>query len=162
MFHFLKKKSVVEVEMKAIANGNVIPIEKVPDEMFAQKLLGDGIGFVYEGDKIYAPCNGEIMMVAATSHAFGIKAENGAELLLHVGLDTVNLNGKGLTAKVKQGDKVQAGQLLLEIDRAFMNEKGIELTTPLILTSTEGYLLEKCNVDCNVTKDDTVFVLKKF
>lgn len=161
MFSFLKKKSVTEVEVKAIADGKVIAIEKVPDNMFAQKLLGDGVGFVYEGDKIYAPCNCEITMIADTLHAFGLKTENGAELLLHVGLDTVNLNGKGLSAKVKLGEKVKAGQLLLEIDRMFMNENKIELTTPFILTNPDDYAMEKCKLDCCITKDDTVMIIKK-
>lgn len=161
MFSFLKKKVVTEVEIKAIADGKVIPIENVPDNMFAQKLLGDGVGFVFEGNKIYAPCNCEITMIADTLHAFGLKAENGAELLLHVGLDTVNLNGKGLSAKVKAGQTVKAGQELLEIDRAFMAENNVELATPLILTNPDEYSMEKVKTDCDITKNDTVLLIKK-
>lgn len=164
MFGIFKKKNETvnsDLELKAIADGKVIDIENVPDPMFAQKLLGDGIGFVFEGSEIFAPCNGEITMIAETNHAFGIKAENGAEFLLHVGLDTVNLKGQGLSPKVAQGQKVKAGQLLLVIDRAFMAENQVELTTPLIMTEAEGYTMEKCNVENDVTKDSTVMIVKK-
>lgn len=161
MFNFLKKKTVTEVEIKAIADGKVIPIEKVPDNMFAQKLLGDGVGFVFDEDRIFAPCNCEITMVADTLHAFGLKAENGAEFLLHVGLDTVNLNGKGLCTKVKAGNKVKAGQVLLEIDRTFMDENHVELSTPLILTNADEYTMEKVKKEGSVAKEDTVLVIRK-
>lgn len=143
MFNFFKKEKIKEVELHAIASGKMIPIEEVPDKVFADKIIGDGVGFVYEGSEIYAPCNGDITMVADTKHAIGIKAENDAELLIHVGLDTVSLKGKGLKCNVKVGDKIKQGQLLLQIDREFMKENKVDLTTPMIVMAKEGLSLTK-------------------
>ena len=159
MFGFLKKKNVT---LKSICIGKVIPIEQVEDKMFAEKMLGDGVGFQFEGNTIYAPCDGEIILAAPTNHAFGIKSENGAEILIHCGLDTVNLNGEGLKRFVKAGEKVKSGQKLLEVDVDFIKQKNISLTTPMILTSMESYSIEFIKNDGNVTLDDDIVnIIKK-
>lgn len=142
MFGLFKKKEVIkEVMVNAICEGLVVPIEQVPDRVFANKTLGDGVGFILDQDTIFAPCDGEIIMLAGTYHALGLRLKNGAELLIHIGLDTVYLNGQGLKPKVKKGDFVKQGQQLLEIDRRLMKEKKIDLTTPLLLTTNEEYRL---------------------
>lgn len=161
MFNFMKKKKK-DVSLNAICAGKVIPLNEVPDKVFANKLLGDGIGFTFEGDTLFSPCEGEITMVAQTKHAIGMTAVNGAELLIHCGLDTVNLNGKGLTVLVAQGEKVKSGQPLLKIDREFMNDKKICLTTPMILTNIDDYDLEILKSTGSVSVSDIVLkVLKK-
>ena len=136
MFNLFKKKDCV---LYAPVNGKSIPLENVPDKVFANKLIGDGVGFVFEEDTVYAPCDGEILMIANTNHAFGIKAKNNLEVLVHVGLETVNLNGEGLSVLVKQGQKVKAHDPIIKINREMMKEKNIDLTTPMIITNLDNY-----------------------
>ena len=138
MFEFLRKESK-NVDLKAIANGELINIEKVPDKVFASKMMGNGIGFCFDGNKLYSPCDGEVTMIAPTKHAIGICTKNKAEILIHCGLDTVNLNGKGLCVKVKVGQKIKVGEELLEVDLAVMNENKIILTTPMVITNSDDF-----------------------
>ncbi len=133
MFGFLAKNK--SDDLYSPVNGKSIPIEQVPDKLFANKLLGDGVAFVFEGDTIYAPCDGEIIMVASTRHAFGMKTKNGTEILVHVGVETVNLNGEGFNTLVKPGAKVKAHQPIMRIDRPFMQKMKMDLTTPMIITN---------------------------
>lgn len=155
------KKDVKEVLLYAVGKGKVIPIEAVPDKTFSECLLGDGIGFFPEEDHIYAPCDGKITMVAETKHAFGLKLKNGAEVLIHVGLDTVNLNGQGLEPKISVGSVVKRGEFLLKIDRAFMEKKGIDLTTSIVLTNGDGYILNKLKMSGMVSRDDYIISIVK-
>ena len=114
MFGFLKKKNeVVENNtMYAVANGTIIPISEVNDPVFSQKMMGDGYAVVPENGEIYAPIEGEVLSVFQTKHAIGLKMTNGLEILLHMGIDTVELNGAPFTIKVKEGDTVLRGQPL--------------------------------------------------
>ena len=127
MFGIFKKKE--NITLYAPVTGKTIAITQVPDKVFAEKMMGDGIGFQFEDAIVYAPCDGIITLVAHTSHAVGITAKNGAEILLHIGLDTVNLNGQGLHAFVQTGDKVKKGTPLIEIDRA----------SPMVVSNTSQY-----------------------
>lgn len=161
MFQIWKKKSVKEIMMYSICNGTVIPIEQIKDTVFSNRLLGDGIGFELIGNTIYAPCDGRVKLVSKTSHAFGIKANNGAEILIHVGMDTVNLNGQGLFPLVEQGDYIKVGTPILKIDRSFMEEHKICLTTPMILTNNTSYDLTILRKSGNVTINDPIFRVTK-
>lgn len=134
-WNFKKKNS----EIYAPVIGKCISLENVPDDVFANKLLGDGVAFDFEGDTIYSPCDGEVILIASTKHALGIKAKNGMEMILHVGLDTVNLNGEGIQLYVKKHAKVKAKDILMKLDRAFMNEKKVNLITPLVITNADDY-----------------------
>ena len=139
----LFKRDVKDVELNSICDGKMIAIEDVPDNMFANKLLGDGVAFEFEGDCIYSPCKAEVIMVSKTKHAFGLKLANGAELMIHVGLDTVSLKGKGLTTLVHTGSKIKKGTPLLLIDREFMDSNNMALTTPVVVTNSAEYELVK-------------------
>lgn len=139
MFQIFKKKE--PVILYAPVTGTSIALDNVPDPVFAQKMMGDGIAFMPETNTICAPCNGKITMVANTLHAVGITADNGAEILIHIGLDTVNLNGKGFTALVNVGDKVKLGTPLIQIDMSFMKKQEMVLTTPLVVTNTSEFSL---------------------
>ena len=162
MFEFLKKKEAVnEVELFAIGKGKTIPLADVPDQTFAAGLLGDGIGFKLEDDMVCAPCDGKVMVLAETNHAIGLRLKNGAEILIHVGMDTLNLNGKGLHPQVSCNDSVKRGTPLLKIDRSFMEEKGIDLTTPVILTNGEDYILKKVKENETADKNDCVVQIMK-
>lgn len=97
--------------------------------------MGDGVAVIVTDGKIYAPVDGTISLVAETLHAYGISTEDGLELLVHIGINTVELNGTGFSPKVKEGDKVKAGDLLCEIDMELMKEKGYPTHTPILMTN---------------------------
>ena len=139
MFHFRKK--IIDHHIYAPVNGSSIPLHHVKDPVFAEKLMGDGIAFLWNEEMIYAPCNGKIIVIAATKHAIGIKADNGAEVLLHIGLDTVNLHGKGFTPLKKCGDVIKCGEPIMRVDQSFMKEKQMDLTMPMIITNTNDFTL---------------------
>jgi len=128
-------KREIDKNIYAPVVGESIPLTEVPDKVFSTKMLGDGLAFAFEGDTVYSPCDGEIIFIAKTKHAIGIKANNGLELLIHVGLDTVSLNGKGIDVLIKENAKIRAGMPLIKLDREFMKENSINLIMPLIITS---------------------------
>lgn len=128
-------------ELFSPVEGTTIALENVPDQVFAQKMMGDGIAFELAGNVICAPCDGKIVMVANTLHAVGIHADNGAEILIHIGLDTVNLGGKGFKQLIQVGDKVTKGTPMIEVDMDFMKEHNIVLTTPMVITNSSDFNL---------------------
>ena len=120
--------------------GNVIKLEKMQDDAFASGILGKGVAIVPEEGAVYAPVDGEISALFPTLHAIGIKADSGAEVLIHIGLNTVQLNGKGFDAKIKQGDRIKAGQLLLTFDKEMIEKEGYCMETPVIISNTDAFL----------------------
>ena len=126
-------------------DGRVIPLEEVPDEVFAEKLLGDGAAVIPENGNIYSPLDGEIIAIPESLHAYGIRSDAGIEMIVHFGLETVNLKGEGFSPKVKVGDRVKAGQLLCTADMDFLKSKGINTVTPVLVTggAEEGSLSVK-------------------
>lgn len=126
-------------ELKAFISGSVIPVSEVADPVFSSKAVGDGIAIRPDSQKITAPCNGKIAMVADTGHAIGITLDNGAELLIHVGLDTVSLNGEGFRVLVKQGSQVKQGMPLLEFDKAFIEKKGLATDCIMVLANMDQF-----------------------
>ena len=119
--------------------GRVIPMEDVPDETFAACVLGQGAAIVPEEGKVYAPFDGEISLVFDTKHAIALTSERGIELLIHIGINTVELNGKFFEAHVQDGDRVTRGQLLAEFDMDGIAGAGYNLTTPVIINNTDEY-----------------------
>lgn len=139
---FKKRQSMNQIDLiNSPVVGSTLSLELVNDNVFSKKLLGDGEAFTFEGDTIFSPCNGEIIMIAATKHAFGIKTDNGTEIILHVGLDTVNLNGQGMELLVKKNKKIKKNQPILKLNRKFMNEKNVDLTIILIVVNNSDYEL---------------------
>lgn len=133
---FKKKMS----PLYAMANGKSIPIEQVPDDVFASKMMGDGIAIIPNDGHIYAPCDGVVSMIMEHSlHALGIVNDAGMELLIHIGIDSVNLMGEGFTAHVNKHDKVHTGDLLISFDKALLKEKGINDTTMLIIVECNDH-----------------------
>lgn len=126
-------------DIAAPANGTVIALEQVEDEAFAQGAVGQGAAILPTDGKIYAPTDGKISMVFPTGHAVGMQCDNGAELLIHIGLNTVELKGKYFTVHVKDGDTVKKGQLLLECDIEQVQQAGYPLTTPVLITNTDAF-----------------------
>lgn len=130
--------------------GEIIGIDKVPDEVFSEKLLGDGFAVVPKDNKVYAPADGEVAVLFPTKHAVAITTKEGLELLVHVGIDTVSLNGEGFTAHVAQGDKVRKGDLLLTLDLELIGAKAKSLITPVLVTNMNN--VENISIDTGMKK----------
>lgn len=118
----------------------MLPLNQVNDKAFADGLLGKGVAIVPNDGKLISPVDGTVTALFPTKHAIGITSDNGAEILIHVGLNTVELKGEGFDVKVEQGDKVKAKDLLMEIDFNLIQDKGYDITTPVIVTNTKDYL----------------------
>jgi len=114
-------------------SGTIIPITEVPDETFAQKILGDGIAVIPKDGKILSPVDGELISVADSLHAFSFVSEDGISVLVHVGLETVSLKGKGFKVHVKSGDKVKKGDLIAEVDLSYLKKMNINPVTPVVI-----------------------------
>lgn len=123
----------------APVNGKSIPLSEVKDEAFAGEVLGKGAAIIPTDGKFYAPCDGTIMVMYPTGHAIIIRSEKGADILIHIGMDTVGLNGEGFTIKVSQGMKVKAGDLLVEADLDQIKAAGLDITTPVVITNSDEY-----------------------
>ncbi|RKL66583.1 PTS glucose transporter subunit IIA [Salipaludibacillus neizhouensis] len=133
---FGKKESVVE-RITAPINGKVVDITEVPDPVFSQKMMGEGIAIEPSDGNVVSPVDGEVVQVFPTKHAIGLKTKSGLELLIHIGLDTVNLDGEGFEAFVKAGDKVKRGDKLVSFDLEIINEKATSTISPLIITNMD-------------------------
>lgn len=132
MFDFFKNK--YSRDIYAPINGRYLPIEEVKDEVFAKKVLGDGFAIIPEDGNIVAPFKGEVVMLFPTKHAIGIRNQEGIELLIHVGMDTVNMEGKGFTSFVKVGSKIDIGTPLIHFDKEELESQGYDLTIPCVFT----------------------------
>jgi PTS system D-glucosamine-specific IIA component/PTS system glucose-specific IIA component len=142
MFGLLKKKKNEGAEKNTFSlvsaiDGTLIPLSEVPDPVFAEKMAGDGIAIDPTGDFVVAPADGELSLVFKTKHAFALTLENGIELLVHVGLETVSLNGEGFEQLIEAGVMVKAGTPILKIDREFIKSKGCALITPMLITNPD-------------------------
>lgn len=142
MFSFFSKKSKEgkkeQEGIVAVAKARMFPIEEVKDELFSQKIMGDGVAFELEEDQVCAPVDGELTAMFETGHAFGIRCKDGLEVLVHIGIDTVNLKGQGFTVHKKQGEKVAAGDLIVTVNRDLVKKQGYDLSTMLIITNPAG------------------------
>lgn len=119
--------------------GEAIPMAEVNDPTFSAEVLGKGMAVIPTEGKVYSPVNGSIMTVFDTKHAIGIVSEDGLEILIHIGINTVELNGEGFTSYVKENQEVKAGELLVEFDMEKIKEAGYDITTPVIITNTYDY-----------------------
>ena len=135
-----ENKMVKQLEIASPIKGTVLKLEKMKDDAFASGVLGKGAAIIPEEGKVYAPADGVITALFPTLHAIGMQADNGLELLIHIGLDTVQLNGEGFQAMVKQGDRVKKGQILVTFDKEFIESKGFCLETPVLVTNSDDFL----------------------
>lgn len=141
MFKFLSKKDDALLLFRPV-EGKLIDITEVQDDMFSAKLMGDGVAIEPEGETILAPCDGKILLVPRTLHAVAMQSQNGAEILIHIGIDTVELKGQGFTCHVSAGDNVKKGDKLMSFDRGYITGEGKALTTPIVITNSEDMDIE--------------------
>lgn len=150
MFGFRKK----EVVIYSPAKGKIVNLENVPDEMFSKKMLGDGAAIEIDGDIIYAPQDGVIRALFPTKHAFVLETKERIQILVHIGLDTVNLEGEGFEAIVDIDSKVKTGDPIIKVDRSLIKSKGFNLITMVIVTNIEKLK----NIDVVLDRDGDVGV----
>ena len=141
--------------------GKAVPITEVPDPTFAECMLGNGIAIEPAEGKVYAPCDATVDMMFTTGHAVSLVADNGAEILIHVGLETVSLEGKPFTVHAANGDKVKKGQLLIEVDLDAVKAAGLPTITPMVVCNTDEYPTFDTFVGKDVTNEDVVIALAK-
>lgn len=132
---FKKEERVYDdKDIIAMTDAKIVPVSEIKDPVFAKELLGQTIAFELYNDVIVAPCNGTLEVMYPTGHSFGIRRSDGMSILVHIGINTVNLKGKGFKVYAKQGEQVKAGQKLLRVDREYIKDEGYDLTTMLIIT----------------------------
>ncbi|WP_208589752.1 PTS sugar transporter subunit IIA [Gracilibacillus suaedae] len=136
MFKNLFKKSSTPIQLKAPITGKIVPLEKVPDPVFSQKMMGEGVAIIPKEDNIVAPIEGTIIQIAPSKHAIGLKTPNDMEILIHVGLETVSLDGEGFRILVKEGDHVSVGDRLMEADLGYIRNKVEHIITPIVITNS--------------------------
>lgn len=149
------------MEIQSPLTGEVISLKEVPDEVFASGVAGKGIAVKPSVGEVKAPCDGVISMFFPSGHAIGIVADDGTELLIHIGLNTVMLEGKGFEALVKQGDKVKAGQLLLKFDMEYIEKQGYSLISPVLVTNAEEHREVRVSGKKQVKAGEVIYQLKE-
>lgn len=156
-----KSKNIPQVILAPLT-GKAVPLSEVPDSVFSEKVLGDGVAIIPADGKIVSPVDGEISTVAETSHAYGFTSEDGQEVLVHVGLETVSLNGECFKVYGKAGDKVKAGDLVAEVDLEYLKEKEINPITPVLICSdTEGKELQYTEGDVKAGESKVLALAEK-
>jgi len=131
-----KKKAI---EVKSPLEGTVISLSKVKDDVFSTKVLGTGVAIVPDNGKVVSPINGTVDSTADAGHAVNLIGDQGEEILIHFGIDTVTLKGRPFTVKVKAGDRVNIGDLLLEADLKMITDAGLETSSPVILLNSANF-----------------------
>ena len=141
--------------------GSAVALDSIEDQVFSGGTLGQGIAIEPSVGEVHAPCDGVISTFFDTGHALGITADSGAELLIHVGMDTVKLDGKGFTPQVKTGDRVKAGQLLLKFDIDYIKSQKLPVTTPMVVTNTDDFSEVKPLITGKVDLNTQLLQIKK-
>ena len=130
MFGFLKRKIR---EVYAPVDGQVVALESVKDDVFSQKMVGDGVAVIPMSNRFRAPIDGVVSKIFSTNHAYSIKSEKDLEVMVHIGLETVALDGKGFTRIANEGDEVKAGDIIIEADLSYISEHAKDIITPVII-----------------------------
>lgn len=155
---FDKFKNNDEKKLYSPIQGTRIPLEDVKDKVFSTKAMGDGVGIQSEEGKVYAPFDGEVVALFPTNHAIGLKRKDGVELLIHIGIDTVELNGKYFSSNVKQGQKVRTHDVLITYDQANISQE-YDTTVMVIVTNANGKAFSITS-ESALTKETELFIFK--
>jgi glucose-specific phosphotransferase system IIA component len=134
MFDFLKKS----YRCMAPIDGRVVELSEVPNPVFAEGLAGEGIAIETTGDIVVSPVDGKLTMIFTTNHAFAVTQDNGISILVHIGIDTIALEGEGFERMVEEGQSVKMGEPILKVDREKIQSKGYSLITPVLITNSEN------------------------
>ena len=153
MFGFLKRKLR---EVKAPVDGEIVAIESVNDEVFSKKLVGDGVAIIPVTNIFTAPIDGTISKIFSTNHAYSIKSEKDLEVMVHIGLDTVDLNGAGFERLAKEGDKVKAGDEIIRVDLDALREHAKDIITPIIISDESD--VKEIDKNLNIVKSGDVIM----
>lgn len=136
----------LDEDIVSVSDGKLVNLEDVKDETFSSKMLGEGIAIDLDSDFVCSPANGTLTTLFPTGHAFGVVTETGVELLIHIGINTVDLKGEGFSILAKQGDLVKAGDPIIKVDRTKISKLGYDLTTMLIITDNKGKSIDLKNI----------------
>lgn len=142
-------------------NGKIVQLLDVDDEVFSSGMLGKGIAFEPKDGRLMSPCSGVIGHVFETKHAINIISDFGCEILLHIGLDTVKLKGKGFDTRVKEGDRINKGDLLCVFDMEIIKNAGLSTITPMVITNSDDYTKIDARPVCDIHAGDSVLKIEK-
>ncbi|QGH33862.1 PTS glucose transporter subunit IIA [Gracilibacillus salitolerans] len=156
MLKNLFKKKEANSDLMAPLTGKVIPLEQVPDQVFSQKMMGDGVAIEPTGKQVVSPVDGEVVDVFKTKHAISLKTDGGAEILVHMGLETVELDGKGFDMQVENGQKVKKGDPLATFDIDTVAAEGYKTVTPIILLNGEDFAVSNVASEQDVAAGEGV------
>lgn len=132
-FNIFKKQ---KLQIFSPVHGKILSLDQVPDPVFSEKMMGEGVAIMPSGGNIHSPIDGSVILVADTKHAIGIRSKDGTEILIHIGLETVSLNGVGFNTHVKIGDSVSIGQLLVDVDWTYLKKHAESIITPIVITNS--------------------------
>ncbi|HEY4601826.1 MAG TPA: PTS glucose transporter subunit IIA [Cerasibacillus sp.] len=149
---WFKKEETKQLEIYAPLSGEVVPLEDVPDPVFGQKMMGEGVAILPEDGHVFSPVDGEIIQVIKSKHAIGMRAQDGTEILIHVGLETVELKGEGFNVHVENGDTVKTGDPIMTFDLEFIKQHAKDTITPIVITSS----LNDTNKEYTITDAEEV------
>ncbi len=147
-----------QIKVLAPIDGNIVEIEKVPDEVFAQKMVGDGVAIAPTGNVALAPISGDLVKLFPGGHAFGIATADGIEIIVHIGLDTIELQGEGFENIATEGQKVQAGTPIVHFDRATVERLGKVILSPVV-SSGSGTIVHRASGSVQAGQD-VLFILE--
>lgn len=157
----LSNKESNNILLSSPIEGEAVSIKNVNDPTFAEEMLGKGIAIIPNKGRVVAPIDGEITILFETKHAVSLVSDNGVEILIHIGLDTVNLKGEHFTSNVAVGDKVKSGDLLIEFDLEKIKEAGYDTITPMVVCNTSEFADVKENIVGQVKELDKVVEIIK-
>lgn len=162
MFGLFKKENKEKApQLKgfySMIDGKSIDLSEVKDKMFSNRVLGDGIAVEPTSNVVVSPCNGKVTLVTDTKHAIGLENEDGIQVLIHIGLDTVKLNGQGFESLCKEGDKVKVGEPLVNIDRQLLKKENLSDVTMMVLVEQNGYSLSAYHTNEIVKSGNSVLI----
>ncbi|MGX6977645.1 beta-glucoside-specific PTS transporter subunit IIABC [Vagococcus elongatus] len=156
-----KSKTALEEDVVSPLAGKMVPLAQVEDSVFASEAMGFGVAIEPVEGKLYAPVDGEIVLLFPTGHAVGMKTASGVELLLHIGMDTVELNGNGFVPKITQGDKVVKGQLLVDFDIDLIQKEGKSIITPIVITNSKDFVNISATESAHLDVGDQLLTIEK-
>lgn len=155
------KASEKSFVLNSYANGRIIPVGDIDDEVFSKGMLGAGTAIEPSDGHIYSPCCGKVTHIFETKHAINIISDFGGELLIHIGIDTVKLNGEFFDVKVREGDRVNSGDLLCEFDMDGIKSAGYQIITPLVVCNSDEYKRIETRPPCDISVGNSILRIVK-